>query len=118
MKKTSTTLDDWKWFMISALAVGIISVLYNLFFPSVEASAILVWINFLEKVFAFVVLGAILLFTPYKQILHLNSLGTIGIFSLLVATFTTGAEAISLSQSINYLYPVFFLTFFRIFSIT
>ncbi len=81
----TTILQDWQKFMISAIAVGIISVLFNIFLFE-DTSSVLVWVEFLEKIFAFTILGVFFSFTN-PEFLKLDNLTKIIGFSLAVSLF-------------------------------
>lgn len=96
--------------MLSALVVGLISIGYNLCFVEVSNSLI-IWINFLEKIFAFVVLSLGVSYFGYSKILKLNNQKSIAMFSLLVAIFLVGAEALTYNFTSIQASPSFLIRF-------
>ncbi len=84
-------MDYWKKFIIAALAVGIISVVWNFIGGYTWQLA---WINLVEKVFIFLVLGLIISFFK-KDFIELNDWWTIGTMTVLIAAVPTGLEFIT-----------------------
>lgn len=92
MKGETTILQDWQKFMVASLIVGAISVLWNLLVVS-DISFMVIWVNFLEKVFAFNVLGVIFSFFSPK-FLKLESWRGF-VFAVLVAVLIVALEAMT-----------------------
>ena len=88
-----TILKNWQKFMITAIVVGLVSIIWNkIFLP--DTTTIVLWINFLEKIFAFILLGIIFSFFNAK-ILKLDNFGRSIFFSSMVALLITIAEILN-----------------------